>query len=152
MEKWERKDDYSKRGAHLSALSEQELEERFWELCFRLTDPLVKLAETHTSPSIERSVLLRMGFSSLEAKAIVDRCTEYHLLGKGAGHVVLKTARAEKMDVTEAGRKLAAGELWDTAQGLFSGSAQNEQVNNNGHTKRNPPIEREGADRKGGIV
>ena len=118
----ERTDDYRSRRAHLAGLSEVELEERFWSLCNELTEPLVSLAESHTSPSIERSVLLRMGFSSLEAKEIVQRCVEHGLLGKGAGHVVLKTARERGAELLETGRRLAAGELWQEAAGLFSRS------------------------------
>jgi len=36
-----------------------------------VVDPLLEYGRTHTTPSIERSVLLRMGFSSLEAKPLV---------------------------------------------------------------------------------
>ena len=67
-----RADDFQERRKHLEELSEEELELRFWELASELVDPLIDLAEKNTSPSIERSVLLRMGFSSLEAKAVVD--------------------------------------------------------------------------------
>ncbi len=41
--------------------------------------PLIEEARTHTTPSIERSVLLRMGFSSIEAKALVARMHERRL-------------------------------------------------------------------------
>jgi D-ornithine 4,5-aminomutase subunit alpha len=105
----EREDDYSRRREAISRLSETELEERFWKLCGELTRPLVELAEKHTSPSIERSVLLRMGFNSLEAGAIVEKCLDLGLLGKGAGHVVLKRAARTGVDYLEAGRKLAEG-------------------------------------------
>ena len=71
-----REDDFPVRRQHLAGLSDQELQERFWQLAQELVAPLVELARTHTSPSIERSVLLRMGFSSLEASAIVARCVE----------------------------------------------------------------------------
>ena len=46
-------------------LTDEELEARFWELAQEVVDPLVELARTHTSPSIERSVLMRMGIDSL---------------------------------------------------------------------------------------
>ncbi|SRR6056297_967774 len=116
----ERKDDFQKRRAHLAGLSEEELEQRFWELTGKLVDPMVDLARTHTTPSIERSVLLRMGFSSLEAKAIVERTIDHGLIGKGAGHVVYKVSQSEHLDIREAGLKLAAGELWARAEQNFA--------------------------------
>jgi len=115
----ERKDDFSKRRKHLADLKEEDLEKRFWELTEKLVDPLVKLAETHTSPSIERSVLLRMGFSSIEAKSIVEKAIDHELIGKGVGHVVYRVSRNENIQIREAGLKLGAGELWDTALRLF---------------------------------
>ena len=118
----ERKDDFKERRAHLAGLSEEELEQRFWELTEKLMDPMVELARTHTTPSIERSVLLRMGFSSLEAKSIVEKTVDHGLIGKGAGHVVYKVAQAEQLNIRAAGLKLAAGELWEVAEQSFSGS------------------------------
>ena len=116
----ERQDDYLQRRNHLASLSEEELEQRFWKLAGQITSPLVELARTHTTPSLERSVLLRMGFSSLEAKSIVEGCLERGLLGKGAGHVVLKLSQAKKMPLREAGLALEKGQLWDDAVALFS--------------------------------
>lgn len=118
----ERKDDFQERRTHLAGLSEEELEQRFWELTEKLMDPMVDLARTHTTPSIERSVLLRMGFSSLEAKSIVDKVVDHGLIGKGAGHVVYKVAKSEQLDIREAGLKLAAGELWSAAEQNFDGN------------------------------
>ncbi|KXG78695.1 D-ornithine 4,5-aminomutase subunit alpha [Fervidicola ferrireducens] len=109
----QRKDDFEERRKHLANLTEEELEKRFWELTEKIVDPLIELARTHTSPSIERSVLLRMGFDSLTAKAVVERCVEKGLLGKGAGHVVLKYALYKGISVKEAGNQLARGEGWD---------------------------------------
>ncbi len=121
----ERADDFTSRREHLAGLSEAELEARFHELTRKLTKPMIELAKKHTSPSIERSVLLRMGFNSLEAAAIVEACLEMGLLGKGAGHVVLKAAgaagRAGKAGYLEAGRRLAAGELRDEVRNSFAG-------------------------------
>ncbi|MGE5592693.1 MAG: ornithine aminomutase subunit alpha [Betaproteobacteria bacterium] len=114
-----RPDDFEERRRHLAGMSDEELARYFWELADKVVQPLVELARTHTSPSIERSVLLRMGFSSLEAKAIVDRCVERGLLGKGAGHVVWKLASARGMSVREAGVALAEGKMWDEAASLF---------------------------------
>lgn len=120
-----REDDFEKRRQHLKDLSEKELEERFWELCSSIAGPLVKMAKTHTSPAVERSVLLRMGFSSLEAKAIVDKVTDMGLLGKGAGNVVYSLAKYRKMDIKKAGLALAKGEYLDEARVLFKGGRCN---------------------------
>ncbi|MEJ2088264.1 MAG: D-ornithine 4,5-aminomutase subunit OraS, partial [Gammaproteobacteria bacterium] len=62
-----RTDDFESRRQHLKRLSDEALHERFWSLVGQLTAPLIEEARTHTSPAIERSVLLRMGFSSIEA-------------------------------------------------------------------------------------
>lgn len=121
--------DYSQRRTHLSKMSEGQLEDRFWKLAQDVVEPLVDLARTHTSPSIERSVLLRMGFSSLEASAIVQKVFAYGLLGKGAGHVVYKYARARNLDLLDAGRVLAALEDWDEVKAIMSsgGGAHGEE-------------------------
>ncbi|HHY70791.1 MAG TPA: ornithine aminomutase [Thermoanaerobacterales bacterium] len=108
-----RKDDFAERRKHLAHLTEAELEMRFWELTEKIIDPLIELAKIHTSPSIERSVLLRMGFDSQTSRAIVDRCIQKDLLGKGAGHLVLKYALYKNIAINEAGEKLAQGEGWD---------------------------------------
>lgn len=108
-----RADDFATRRQHLAHLSEAELEQRFWQLTEEIVQPLIELAARHTTPSIERSVLLRMGFNSLEAKAIVEQAFNRGLLGKGAGHLVLLAARHWQVDYLEAGRRLAAGEGWE---------------------------------------
>ena len=87
-------------------------------------DPIVEMAEKQTSPSIERSVLLRMGFSSIESKAIVDAAIDKHLLEHGAGHLVYKLAKVKGLEIREAGLKLADNELWDETVSLFQGSNQ----------------------------
>jgi len=115
----ERTDDYLKRREHLKDLTEAQLEDRFWELTEKLMNPVVKLAETHTTPSIERSVLLRMGFSSLESTAIVQQVLDHGLMGKGAGHIVYKAAKANGLDIRKAGLQLAEGQLWDGIGNLF---------------------------------
>ena len=109
----ERPDDYLERREHLKDLSEEELEARFWKLTEKLMNPVIKLAETHTTPSIERSVLLRMGFSSLESTAIVQQVLDHGLIGKGAGHIVYKTAKTNGLDIRDAGLQLAEGKLWN---------------------------------------
>lgn len=115
----ERADDFAARRRHLSDLSDRELAERFWELAERLTTPLVELAETHTTPSIERSVLLRMGFSGEEARSIVSRAMDHGLLGKGAGHLVLRAAEQQGTGIREAGLALAKGTYWDEVKAFF---------------------------------
>ncbi len=116
----ERDDDFETRRKHLAGLSEDELEKRFWDLAGKLTDPIIELARTHTTPSIERSVLLRMGFSSIEAASIVKQVMEHDLLSKGAGHVVYKTAQDRALDIRQAGLLLGSGQLWETAASLFT--------------------------------
>lgn len=115
----ERADDFAARRAHLADLSDEQLKARFWELAAKVVGPIVENAKTQTSPSIERSVLLRMGFSSIEAQAIVNHCLTYGFLGKGAGHAVLKLAELEKIAYRDAGLKLAAGEGWDALKGVW---------------------------------
>ncbi|RKD34631.1 ornithine aminomutase subunit alpha [Thermohalobacter berrensis] len=116
-----RADDFEKRRQHLKDLTEEELEQRFWELAEKIVNPMIQLAYKHTSPSIERSVLLRMGFSSLEAKAIVEGAVDRNLLGKGAGHLVYRLAKEKNMEIREAGLKLADGEMWDEVVRIFRG-------------------------------
>ncbi len=117
-----RQDDYAARRAHLASLDDAALTARFWELAGQVVDPLLKLGYENTSPSIERSVLLRMGFSSLEVKPIVDGALERNLLGHGAGHVVYKLAQSKGIPVREAGLLLADGKAWDEAEALFGGA------------------------------
>jgi D-ornithine 4,5-aminomutase subunit alpha len=114
-----RPDDFAGRRAHLVPLSDEELEARFWELTGQIVAPLINLARTHTSPSIERSVLMRMGFDSPTCASIVHECERRGLLGHGAGHVVLGCAGVWGTGVLEAGRRLATGNGWDTAEGLW---------------------------------
>ncbi len=116
-----REDDFAVRRAHLANLSDEELYNEFWAMAEKVVKPLLELGEKNTSPAIERSVLLRMGFSSIECKAIVDGVMDRGLMGKGAGHVVYKLAKAKDMTVREAGVKLANGEMWQEATDLFKG-------------------------------
>ena len=109
----ERPDDFARRRARLEKLSDAELRERFWALVEQIVNPLVEEARTHTTPSIERSVLLRMGFSSIESKALVDQFRQRGLLAHGAGRLVLELARHQNTSVREAGTALLAGSLWD---------------------------------------
>lgn len=109
----ERPDDFTTRRERLRALSDEELHAHFWSLAERIVAPLIDEARTHTTPSIERSVLLRMGFSSLEAKALVERLGARGLLGHGAGRLVFELARAKGMSVRAAGAALLAGRYWE---------------------------------------
>lgn len=115
----QRPDDFHTRRVHLADLSDRDLKERFWTLTAQVVDPLVELSRAHTTPSTERSVLLRMGFSSLEATAIADKIHGAGLLGKGAGHVVLRLSRSLGKDYREAGRELAAGRHQEALPRLF---------------------------------
>lgn len=120
-----RGDDFQERRSHLANLNEEELEKRFWMLAEEIVTPMIALAKGHTTPSIERSVLMRMGFSSLEAKSIVEGVMDRGLMGKGAGHVVYRLAREKEMDLREAGLQLSQGKLWDEAAALFEGVSSN---------------------------
>src|SRR3990172_3267684 len=108
-----RLDDFATRRAPLRELSEAELHARFWSLVERIVAPLVEEARTHTTPAIERSVLLRMGFGSQEAKALAARLASRGLLGRGAGRLVAELARRRGIPLREAGRELLAGRGFD---------------------------------------
>ena len=113
---------FEERRAELQKLSNAELKARFWELCDQLVDPIVELARTHTSPSIERSVLLRMGIDSVNSQGVVDRIYRRGLLGKGAGHVLLRLAEKNGTDVRAAAAAILEDE--DVLDGLFAPAPQ----------------------------
>lgn len=119
----QRKDDYLERRKHLAGLSDEELYKRFWELADQLVDPMLESGKHYTTPAVERSVLLRMGFSSLEAKPIVDGLLERELLGHGAGNAVWRLSKALNLSVREAGVALSQGKHWDKVADLFKGGA-----------------------------
>jgi len=123
----QRNDDYLHKRSHLASLTDEELKDRFWQLAKQVVQPLIELADTHTSPSVERSVLLRMGFSSMEAQAIVEYCVEKGLLGKGAGHAVWRLAALNHSDYREAGLQLGNGQGWGVLEEFW---AKGEQGNN----------------------
>jgi len=108
-----RADDFETRRAHLRGLSDDELHAYFWQLVERVVEPLIEEARSHTTPSIERSVLLRMGFSSLDAKTLVEQLAERGLLGHGAGRLVLELARSKGIGIREAGQALLDGHDWE---------------------------------------
>ena len=107
---------FDQRRRELRQMTDEELKAHFWKLCNQALDPIVELARTHTSPSIERSVLLRMGIDSLSAHGVVDRIYQAGLLGKGAGHVVLDLAGALGTDVRGAAAAILEDE--DVLHGL----------------------------------
>ena len=109
---------FEKRREELKKMSDEQLKARFWALCNQVIEPVVGLAQTHTSPSIERAVLLRMGIDSLSSQGVVDRIHEAGLLGKGAGHVVLKLAEKSGQDVRAAAASIL--ESKNVLQGLFA--------------------------------
>lgn len=115
-----RADDFEVRRAHLRELSDQELYDRFWQLAKDIVTPMLELGKKNTTPSIERSILLRMGFSSLEAKPIVDGVIDRGLMGKGCGNVVYKLAKEKNISIREAGLMLVEGEGWDEVVSLFN--------------------------------
>jgi len=113
---------FEERRAELQKLSNAELKARFWELCDQLVDPIVDLARTHTSPSIERSVLLRMGIDSVSSQGVVDRIYRRGLLGKGAGHVLLRLAEKNGTDVRAAAAAILEND--DVLDGLFAATPE----------------------------
>ncbi len=114
-----REDDFLSRRQHLANLTDEELKQRFWDLADKTTQPLIDLALTHTSPAIERSVLLRMGFSSLEAAGLVKKVIANNLMGKGAGHVVYRYSKISGLEIREAGLKLLEDIGWQEVKNSF---------------------------------
>ncbi len=108
---------FQERQIELKKMSDEELKNRFWDLCNQMVEPIVTLAKTHTSPSIERSVLLRMGIDSITAHGVVDRIYEAGLLGKGAGHVVLKLSQKTGKNLRETAAAILENK--EILQGLF---------------------------------
>lgn len=108
---------FDERQKALHNLTDIELKDRFWQLCDQLVEPIVDLSRTHTSPSIERSVLLRMGIDSITAHGVVDRVLEAGLLGKGAGHVVFKISKKFNTDIPSAARAILEDK--EILKGLF---------------------------------
>jgi len=121
----QRNDDFEERSLHLRNLSDEELDRRFWELAERIVEPLINLAETNTSPSIERSVLLRMGLDSFQAGAIVTKANEHGLLGKGAGNLVITYAKNNSLALEKAVEDLATGKGWEQLISSFRGGGRN---------------------------
>lgn len=126
MTSLERPDDFEIRRVHLRSMSDEALHAYFWELVDRIVAPLIEEARTHTSPAIERSVLLRMGFSSIESRQLVDQMHDNGLLGHGAGHLVLQLAKSKAVTIREAGKALLQGEYWQELDPIISGDPRHE--------------------------
>jgi D-ornithine 4,5-aminomutase subunit alpha len=107
-----KKENNQERRKRINKLNDEELYNYFWELTDKIIDPIIKLSETSTSPSIERSVILRMGFSSIVATQIVDHALKKNLLGKGVGKLILKYSEIRQVDYLSAGLELSKGEGW----------------------------------------
>ena len=114
-----RADDYQIRREHLKNLSDEQLKKRFWELAEKVVEPMLELGYKNTTPAIERSILLRMGFSSLEVKPIVEGVMRKGLMRKGAGNVVWRVSNKLGISVREAGLGLSEGKYWDEVDKLF---------------------------------
>ena len=112
MNSLERPDDFARRRMHLRSLSDADLHAHFWSLVDKIVEPLIEEARSHTTPSIERSVLLRMGFSSIESGQLVEKMLQQGLLGHGAGHLVLQLAKKQGITVRKAGEALLQDQYW----------------------------------------
>ena len=122
----QREDDFPARRKHLANLTDEQLYERFWSLAEQIVQPMLDAGKIYTTPAIERSILLRMGFSSIEAKPIVDGVMERDLMRKGCGNVVWRLSKKLGVPVREAGLALAEGRCWDKVNALFDGGDKNE--------------------------
>ncbi|MFP4478941.1 MAG: ornithine aminomutase subunit alpha [Candidatus Izemoplasmatales bacterium] len=118
-----RPDDYEKRRQHIKDLTDEQLKEKFWDLADQTVNPLIELAYKNTSPAIERSVVLRMGFSSIEAKDIVEKTIKHGLISKGAGHVIYRLSQLENMTIRVAGLALIDNQGWDKVKKSFGVSS-----------------------------
>ena len=108
---------FEARRQQLGKMSDDQLKKRFWELCDQLVEPMADYGEKYTSQSIERSVLLRMGVDSVTSQGVVSKINEAGMLGKGAGHVVLKLSQKLKVNIREAAKRI--NEDKTALQGLF---------------------------------
>lgn len=114
-----RHDDFEKRREHLKDLSDEQIYDRFWRLAGEIVQPMLDLGYHYTTPAIERSVLLRMGFSSIEVKPIVEGVMKRGLMGKGCGNVVWRLSEKKGISIRNAGLALAEGKYWDEVDALF---------------------------------
>lgn len=97
---------FESRMQKLKELDDTELRTKFWELCSSIVKPMLDYGNKFTSPSIERSILLRMGIDSVTSQAVVNNILNAGLLGKGAGHVVMKLSEKHKISIKDAAVKI----------------------------------------------
>lgn len=122
-----RSDDFEVRSSHLVGVSDAQLYDRFWQLAEQIVNPFLEMGTKYTTPAIERSILLRMGFSSLEAKPIVELAIKKGLMGKGCGNLVWKLSKNKEITIREAGLALSEGKYWADVESLFTtGGARND--------------------------
>lgn len=114
-------DTFERDRQHLAKLTDQEIYDKFWTLTAEIIAPLLDLAQKNTTPSVERSVLIRLGFSSIEAKALVEKVINHNLMSKGAGHVVYVASKENNIAIKEAGLGLIADKYWDSVTSYFKG-------------------------------
>lgn len=98
---------FLKRRSELEKLSDNELKELFWQLADRVVEPMIDYGKKYTSPSIERSVLLRMGIDSITSQAVVKNINEAGLLGKGAGKIVLDVSKKTGISIIQAAKQIS---------------------------------------------
>jgi D-ornithine 4,5-aminomutase subunit alpha len=115
-----RNDDFDLRRAHLKDMDDDALKAYFFELTDRLLDPIMEMAKTHTTPAIERSVLMRMGFSSAEAKVITDHILDHGLLSHGAGHIVYRLSKDSGTPIRETGLSITSEAMTSRMKEVFS--------------------------------
>ncbi len=115
----QRADDFQTRRKHLEKYNDEQLKTYFFELIDKINEPILKMGKEYTTPAIERSILMRMGFSSQEAKFITNKLFEHDLLQFGAGHVVYKYHLIKKLPLREAGLKLLDDENVIKIRGEF---------------------------------
>ena len=118
-----RTDDFAVRRQKLAGMSSEELKQHFWSLAEKIVDPLLDSAKKYTSPSIERSIVLRMGFSSLEATPLIKSAIDHGLMGKGVGHLIYRVANDKKISVRNAGLEMIDGLHWDYLEETFKQGA-----------------------------
>lgn len=111
---------YEQLRTELAGLDDEALKARFWQLCQEAMTPVVEFARAHTTPSIERSVLLRMGIDSVSTHAVVENLLNAGLLGKGAGHAVLRLSRMRGIDLRAAAQLIIDDPT--VLDGLFDGT------------------------------
>ena len=89
-EEQERIDRFEKLRSELAGLDDEALKARFWDLCHQVMEPVAELARPHPTPSLARSVLLRMGIPPVTLHARAEHLLNAGLLGHAARHAVLR--------------------------------------------------------------